>query len=197
MSEKSNIKKRNWVCIIYPDSCPSNWQEILQETGLQCAISPLHDKDTEEDGVTLKKPHWHVILCYSGPTSFNVVKRLTDSLNAPIPQGLESIRGQYRYFTHQDNPDKFQYNSSDIKSINGFNISDYVELTKSEVIIIKKELQTLIRDMDFLEYSDFMNYLCDNDTGSFYDVASNNTYFFDRYITSRRNKLLRKWGYDS
>ena len=40
-----NIKKRYWAMVLYPDSAPQNWEELLQETGLQCAISPLHDKD--------------------------------------------------------------------------------------------------------------------------------------------------------
>ncbi|WP_219811197.1 Rep family protein, partial [Campylobacter concisus] len=79
------------------------------------------------------KAHYHFIICYVVPTSFNVVKRLNDKLNAPIPIALEQIRGYYRYFTHKDNPEKHQYDESEIKCLNGFKISDYVELTRSEV----------------------------------------------------------------
>ena len=188
MSEqKSNVKKRNWAIIIYPESLPNDWKSILQETGLPIAISPLHDKDLNVDGEP-KKPHYHCILCYSGPTSYNVVKKLCDSLNSPIPQPLESIKGNYRYFTHKDNPEKYQYSENDICIFNGFNISDFVEMTKSEVITIKKSLQTLIRNLGLMEYSDFMDYLLDNDLNIEYEVASNNTYFFERYLSSTRNK---------
>lgn len=190
-SSEKNIKKRNWAFIVYPDSCPSDWQDILQKTGLQCVISPLHDKDLNATGEP-KKPHWHIIISYSGPTSFSVVKKLTDSLNSPIPQALEQVRGYYRYLTHKDNPEKAQYSDDDIKTLNGFNISDFVELSKSEVLEIKRKLQSLIRELDFIEYSDFMDYLLDNDMSLEYEVGSNNTYFFEKYISSRRNKFKSK-----
>lgn len=182
-----NVKKRNWAFIVYPDSAPADWQEILRQTGLQCAVSPLHDSDLDPTGEP-KKPHYHVIACYSGPTSYNVVKGLTDNLNAPTPQALEQVRGYYRYLTHKDNPEKFQYDENLIQTINGFSIFDFCELTKSEVISIKRNLQSLIRSLDIREYSDFMDYLLDNELTSEYDVASCNTYFFEKYISSRRNK---------
>lgn len=174
--------------VLYPESAPSDWRERLQATGLQCAISPLHDRDLNPTGEP-KKAHYHVIMCFSGPTSFNVVKTLCDELHQPIPQPLEQIRGYYRYLTHKDNPEKVQYSESDISVINGFNIADFVELTRSEIMEVKKQLQALIRNLDLLEYSDFMDYLQDNEMGLEYEVASNNTYFFEKYISSRRNKL--------
>lgn len=183
-----NVKKRNWVFLVYPDSAPSDWVSVLQSTGLSCAISPLHDRDVNPTGEP-KKPHYHVIACYSGPTSYNVVKSLTDGLNAPIPQPLEQVRGYYRYLTHKDNPEKAQYCESDICCLNGFDLADFCELSKSEVLAYKKELQILIRNLDILEYSDFMDYLQDNDLFTLYDIASSNTYFFEKYISSRRNKL--------
>ena len=182
------VKKRNWAFVAYPESLPTDWKEQLQATGLQVAISPLHDRDVDPTG-ELKKPHYHVILCYAGPTSYNVVKGLTDSLNCPIPQPLEQVRGYYRYFTHMDNPEKYQYSPDTIETINGFSIMDFVELTKSEVLTVKRKLQSLIREKNILEYSDFMDYLQDSENmEQEYDVASNNTYFFEKYISSRRNK---------
>ena len=183
-----SIKKRNWAFVLYPESAPDNWKDILQETGLQCAISPLHDKDINPNG-EVKKAHYHIILCYSGPTSFNVVKGLTDLLNQPIPQALEQVKGYYRYLTHKDNPEKAQYDDLDIVTINGFNISDYSDLTRSEVNAIKIQIQELIRSKEFYEYSDLMDLLCDNGMMTEYDIACNHTLFFDRYITSRRNKI--------
>lgn len=188
VSNKANVKKRNWAFVLYPESAPDDWIEQLIQTGLQCAISPLHDKDIDPTG-ELKKAHYHIIICYAGPTSFNVVRQLTERLNQPIPQALEQVRGYYRYLTHKDNPDKYQYSDDDVKTLNGFNISDFVELSKSEVLEIKRKLQNLIRELDILEYSDFMDFLLDNEMSLEYEVCSNNTYFFEKYISSRRNKL--------
>lgn len=184
------VKKRNWAFVLYPESAPADWREQLQLTGLQCAISPLHDKDVNADG-TPKKAHYHVIVCYSGPTSYNVVKGLTDSLNQPIPQALEQVRGYYRYLTHKDNPDKYQYSESEITTINGFDIAEYVEMTKSEVLAIKQELTNLIREKDIIEYQDFMDYISDNLDKSRFDVASSNTIYFNTYIKSKRFNASR------
>lgn len=186
-----NVKKRNWAFVLYPESAPEDWRDKLQETGLQCAISPLHDKDVNADGEA-KKAHYHIILVYSGPTSFNVVRQLTESLGQPIPQPLEQVRGYYRYLTHKDNPEKAQYSEDDIKTINGFNVADFVELTKSEVNAYKRKLQTLIVTADICEYCDFMDLLLDSEMWTEYDIASNNTYFFEKYISSRRNKKKEK-----
>nr|CRY97210.1 hypothetical protein [uncultured prokaryote] len=182
-----NVKKRNWAMVVYPDSLPSDWLEQLRMTGLQCAISPLHDRDMNADG-TPKKAHYHIIVCYSGPTSFNVVKQLTDMLNAPGPQPLEQIRGYFRYLSHKDNPEKAQYDERDILSVNGFNIADYVEMTHSEVLAIKRELLELIRKTNILEYSELMDLLQDSDMVVQFDVASSNTLFFKSYIASRRHR---------
>jgi hypothetical protein len=181
-----NVKKRNWAFVAYPESLPADWLDKLRETGLQSVISPLHDKDRNPDG-TVKKMHYHVIVTYSGPTSFSVVKKITDNLNAPSPQPLEQIRGYYRYFTHKDNPEKYQYSEKEIKTINGFNIANFVELTKGEVDEVKRKLMTLIRELDITEYCVFMDYLQDTDKLLEFNVASSNTYFFEKYITSRRN----------
>lgn len=189
--EKKEVKKRNWAFVVYPESLPAEWKNILRESGLQCAISPIHDKDLDPTG-DVKKPHYHVIAVYGSPTTYRNVKSLTDRLNGPAPQALEQVRGYYRYLTHKDNPEKAQYNENEIETINGFNILDFVEMTKSEVLSYKRQLQTLIRDADILEYSDFMDLLQDSDMIQQYDVASNNTYFFEKYISSRRNKRQPK-----
>lgn len=193
MDEKKsrNVKKRNWAFVLYPESAPEDWFERLQKKGLQGAISPLHDKDLNADGEP-KKAHYHVIVTYSGPTSFNVVKSLCDELNCPIPQPLEQIRGYYRYLTHKDNPEKAQYSDSDIQLLNGFDIRDYVELTATEAAKIKIKLCQFIDEGGINEYYDLINLLRDSDMFDEFDVASRNTLFFNTYITSRRNKLRMK-----
>ena len=191
MAQNVVKKKRNWTFVLYPESAPADWIDRLQKTGLQAEISPWHDKDINPDG-THKKAHYHIILCYSGPTSYTVVKALTDSLRQPIPQPLEQVKGMHRYFTHMDNPEKYQYDSREIKALNGFDILDFVEMSKSEVNKALKDLQALIRNMDFTEYSDFMDFLLDNEQDELYDLASSHTYFFEKYISSRRNKFKER-----
>ena len=186
MSNK-NVKKRNWAFVLYPESAPSDWREQLQQTGLPAVVSPLHDKDLDPTGEP-KKPHYHIILVYSGPTAFSVVSALTARLNQPIPQPLESVRGYYRYLTHKDNPDKYQYDEHDITTINGFSIADFVELTKSEVQTIIKKIHDFCREADIYEYCDLLDMLADNEMWTEYEVATGHTILFNSFLTSRRYK---------
>ena len=193
MAEK-NVKKRNWAFVLYPDSAPKDWRDLLQQTGLQCAISPLHDKDLNPTGEP-KKPHYHVILCYSGPTAYSVVSSLTNKrLGQTVPQPLEQVRGYYRYLTHEDNPEKAQYSKSEIQTINGFDISDFCELTKSEVTKITRDIVAFIRDNKIVEYADLIECLMDGgeSTSSWFEVAISHTLFFKGYIESRRFKVQRE-----
>lgn len=187
---KNDVKKRNWAFVVYPESAPADWRERLQKSGLQCAISPLHDQDTNPDGEP-KKPHYHVILVYGSPTTYNNVKALTNGqLGQTVPQPLEQVRGYYRYLTHADNPEKAQYSAGDIQLINGFDIRDFVEMTKSEVSKYCRELLTFIRDNDIMEYADLLDILLDGGeaTADLFDVASSHTLFLTKYIASRRYK---------
>ena len=185
------IKKRNWTFVLYPESAPKDWLEQIKLSGLLAAVSPLHDKDVNPTGEP-KKAHYHILLVYSGPTTYNAVAKFTASLNATIPQALESVRGMYRYFSHKDNPEKYQYPEGDIVALNGFNIADLVELTKSEVNELKMNILKLIRDIDIYEYSGLVDFLIDNGMTAEYDVAINNTFFFHTYITSRRNAVRQE-----
>lgn len=181
-------KKRYWAFVLYPESAPDNWRELLQQTGLACAVSPLHDKDLDPTNQP-KKSHYHIILCYSGPTTFNSVKKITDNLNQPIPIPLEQVRGYFRYLTHKDNPDKFQYNEKEITTINDFDIDNYNDLSVSQIKHIMIDIQRICRDNLIMEYSDLLDFLLDNDLFSYLDVAQNHTILFNTYITSQRNKF--------
>ncbi|WP_207653278.1 Rep family protein, partial [Clostridioides difficile] len=120
------------------------------------------DTDMNPDN-TPNTCHYHVHLTYSGPTSYNVVKALTDGFHQPIPQALEQVRGYYRYLTHKDHPEKAQYDERESKTINGFNIADFSELTRSERTPIKKTLQALQRQYCIVEHAQLMAFLQDEE----------------------------------
>lgn len=187
------VKKRYWTFVLYPESAPEDWRDILQRTGLEIAVSPLHDKDINPGTEEVKKPHYHLILCYNSTTTGNAVKKLTDELNQPIPLPIDSVRGLYRYFTHKDNPEKFQYDEKDITSINGFDIADYSDLSSSEVSRIKLELTKFIKEQDLTEYSDFMDKIIELDKQDYFLIASTNTIYFNNYLCSRRNKIKEEY----
>lgn len=180
-------KKRNWTTIVYLDSAKEDWQDELQKTGLEVAISPLHDKDIDPTG-EVKKSHYHVILCFPGPTTYNMVKELSDSILSGVsPKPIESIRGMYRYLTHKDNPEKFQYNESDIVLLNGFDPTSI--LSNADEQAIKLLVIYYIQDNGIIEYSDLINSLASSDNADMLHVAMNHTLFFTAYLNSKRYKL--------
>lgn len=192
--KKKIIKKRNWAFVGYPESLPENWQEVLQKTGLPVAVSPLHDKDVDEGaegGPAPKKAHYHFILCYAGPTSENVVKKLTDQLGQPKPIPIESVKGQYRYHIHMDNPEKHPYDDKDRIFINGFNIRDYADLTISEEDNLYERIEVFIEEMDIIEYRQLLMMLREQGESDMSSFARRHTMHINAYITSRRYETGR------
>lgn len=181
----TNVKKRYWAAVVYPESAPQNWLDIVQQTGLPVAVSPLHDKDVDPTGEP-KKPHWHLILCYNAPTTYNNVLRVTGLLNAPVPVPLDSVKGYYRYLTHQDNPDKAQYAAADIRHLNGFNPLDYMEMTAGDRLRLIRSVQEIVQRLELYEYAALLDFLKDSDSPEEYLFAASNTVLFEAYLRSRR-----------
>jgi len=186
------LKGRNWAFVVYPESLPSNWEEVITETGLPMAFSPLHDHDLNPTGEE-KKAHYHVICYYENPTTSKAVKEnVTDKLNGTIPIKLESMTGMYRYHLHLDNPEKFQYSDKDRKFFNGFDVNKVDSLTYTEISKLLQEIQCIIRNKSILEYADLLDLLIDNDLFNLWDVARNHTLLLNTYISSRRYKTKKE-----
>lgn len=188
-----NIKKRAWALVCYPESLPQDWQDFLSKTGLEIAISPLHDKDINPDN-TPKKSHYHVILVYQNPTTYkNVKENVCEYLNCPAPQPLESVKGYYRYLTHRDNPEKYQYNDSEIITLNGFDINDMVNMTINELCAYLNKITDFIEDLHITEYRDLILLLKkDDDLRFLLPIAQTKTTFINAYIKSYKYKNLEK-----
>jgi hypothetical protein len=180
-NENKNVKGRDWTFIVYPESAPISWREILNDTHLRWVESPLHDKDINPDG-EIKKAHWHILLTYDGPVNIVAVKKITDKLNAPVPQKISSAKGLVRYMIHLDNPEKFQYSRSDIKGHNGADVASYFELTATNKLMIMKDIVRYIYENEVDNYSDFLMYCIEN-KDDWFDVAINsNTIAINKMI---------------
>ena len=177
-------KGRIWATVGYPESLPTDWLDQLSNTGLQIAISPLHNKDVNPDG-EVKKEHYHIIFNYDGPTTFQHVKELCDSLNMTIPIKLESLRGMYRYHLHLDNPEKYQYDDRDRKLLGGFDPKQVDSLTSTEIDRITTEILRFINDNDIRSYFELLYIFMENEQFNMLSVAKSHTYMFNTYIKSR------------
>lgn len=172
-------RKRNWAFVVYPDSAPDNWREMLHEMLVPGFISPLHDADENADGEQ-KKPHWHVMLTFKGLKSLDQVKEITEALNAPAPQEIKDVRAYARYLCHLDNPEKAQYQISNVESLGG---ADYLDKVKCAA-----DTDTALSEM--------MDWCMEQGCYSFYrlsNYARKNRSDWFRVITSSRTVFLTAW----
>lgn len=163
-------------------TAPDDWIDRLVHTGLQFAVSALHDKDINPDG-TKKKPHWHVIIAYPNTTTYRTIRVLVKylQLNCPMPELLGSVVGMYRYFTHRDNPEKYQYTEKP-KHYNGFQLP----IEGAELLEMKREIRKLIYTENCVEYGELVS-VCATMGDNYFDVVTNHTYFFDKLCSSFRH----------
>lgn len=184
---KKNCHGKWWVCIVYPESASKDWKERLQKTGLEIAISPLHDKDKWEHdspekeiidsetgeiiripaGVLYKagdpkKAHWHVIIKTDIRVSFKEINaEIRPITNGPLMQKCYGLKGAYEYFLHLNNPERYQYDRDEIEEFNGFTIEPN-EREKKEMLqeIIKTVHEEGIDTMErlLMRYNDSCEY---------------------------------------
>lgn len=181
--EEQKEKNRNWVGVVYPESAPEDWIEQIKALHLPFAISPLHDKDIDITGEP-KKAHYHIIVCFDGPTTYKNANRLLQGItNGPIVKPCRSVRGAYRYFIHIDNPEKFQYPETDILSFNSFEIA----LTDSDEDFIKKAIFSIILVNRIYEYAELMLILEYEFGAEYSKVARRNHSFISSVVNSIRH----------
>lgn len=92
----------------------------------------LHDRD---EGKSL---HYHIICSFDRNKSFNSVRALLPSDQNTLIKPLFSRQGSYRYLTHKDDPDKYQYSDDCIHT------NDVLYFSKDEV---KYNLETFLVDI--------------------------------------------------
>jgi hypothetical protein len=120
--EKSrDTRVRNFATVVYPESAPENWQDILSSHCVPAFISPLHDKDVNPTGEP-KKPHYHVVIMFEGKKSIAQASDIFRTIGGVGCEVVKSLRGYARYLCHLDNPEKAQYDPVNVRCI----ASDYM-----------------------------------------------------------------------
>ena len=196
------MKGRDWSTIAYEDQFSIEIiVDALEELGVQCAISPRHDKDvyTKEDFEKwlrknekepewkvgdLKKPHYHILFHFGGPTTWNNVKQICDTIGATIPKKVFSNSGYYNYLCHLGEKDKAQYNPKDIRILNGYTIT----LSESEEIQLRYDIISDINKEDIKEYRQIVDLYRDNGDVDKFKIVTTPAYVnvFKSYVNSKR-----------
>ena len=124
MSEKksNNSRTRNYATVVYPESAPEGWQQILAEQFVPAFISPLHKDDLNPTGEP-KKPHYHVLIMFDSVKTMEQAQDIFALIGGVGCEVVKSIRGYARYLCHLDNPEKAQYEPSEVTNLCG---ADYI-----------------------------------------------------------------------
>ena len=187
MANKKDERARVWTIIVYPESAPEKWKEIINDKHISWACI-LHDKDVNPDG-SKKKPHYHVVLVFEGKKSFSQIKAIADELKAPIPQKVESLRGMMRYLIHMDNPEKYQYDKSSIIAHSGAEIDHYISATTSERYELIAEMMDFIDGNNITEIEDMLLYARKERFMDWFPLlCDNSAYVIGQYIKSKRHR---------
>lgn len=120
-------RTRNYATIVYPESAPDNWQDILSQQFIPVFISPLHDKDVNPTGEP-KKPHYHVVIAFENVKTKEQAQDIINLVNGVGCEIVQSLRGYARYLCHLDNPEKEQYNQNDVKCFCGADYASTIGL---------------------------------------------------------------------
>lgn len=186
LKEVIKKKAKYFTIVVYPESAPEGWLDSLCEGGIPFAVSPLHDKDINPDG-TQKKEHYHVLFNYGNTTTMKAfAEYVMPRTHCPLPQVCASARGMYKYFTHADNPEKYQYESSEIQVFCGFEIP----LDSKEVRDVMQAIEYYAIENGITEYAE-MSIVCARVSAEWYDVYSNHTMHFGKFMSSLRHNYER------
>lgn len=182
---KKEKRSTKWAFIIYKESTPRNYIEILENLHIPYILSPWHDKDINMQTGEFKKSHKHGALFFESLKSYSQVSELlVENLNSPSHiEVVMSPKGMYDYFIHASNPDKTEYNIEEIESGCGFNLEKFLVNNKEE---FSTQVIDLIEEHDFMEFNNLVKFARDENP-LLLGLIIDKTYFFAKYLDSRRH----------
>lgn len=162
------MKYRNFMIILYTEDkkhC-SILDYIINNFNNYAYI--LHDKDYNENG-EIKKPHYHVMLCFDNPRTITGLSKELDLL----PNYIEPTKHNYikglRYLIHADEEDKYLYAVEEVKGtktlIRKLENSLNADKTECEYII---EIIDIIDNQDYINKREFVLEMCRKNLYSYY-----------------------------
>ena len=189
-SNSATPRYRNFACVVYPESAPADWLDLLKESKVPLFVSPLHDKDINPTGEP-KKPHHHVMAMYDGKKSKEQAMEFFKSFGGVGCEVVGSTRSYARYLCHLDNPEKAQYKTSDVISIGGSNYKLLIG-TMADKTLALSEMIDYINETDIDSFCELVNYAKEFKSEWFDCLINSGSYFIKEYIKSRTWKLHQR-----
>ena len=188
-------RSNKWAFLLYKESVPDNYLDILEEMHIPFVLSPWHDKDVNKETGEFKKAHKHGALFFDSLKSYSQVSDLlTSKLNTPAHvEIVMSPKGMYDYFIHAENPKKTRYNIEDIESGCGFELDKFLIENNSDKFL--STVIDIIEEHNFTEFNSLVRYARKEDI-VLLNLIVNKTYFFAKYLDSRRHSNNKERKYN-
>lgn len=157
--QPSDARQRNIATIVYPESAPSDWLDVLDGLMIKALVSPCHDKDVLEDG-SPKKPHYHVLFYFPGKKSYKQIKEIVDLIGGVGIIKVLSFDGYAQYLCHLNHKDKYQYPIEEVKEFCGMKYQNYIkEVIKKDDSELGAEIRQIILDFNITNYFRLMRFV--------------------------------------
>ena len=183
---KKEKRSSKWAFLLYKESAPEHYLDVLENMHIPFVLSPWHDKDiNKETGEFKKAPTHGGVQLDSLTRSSQVSELLTKNLNTPAHvEPVMSPKGMYDYFTHAENPDKALYNIEDIEFGCGFDLEKFLISNNKDEFI--STVIDIIEENNFIEFNNLVRY-ARLENPKLLGLIMDKTYFFAKYLDSRRH----------
>lgn len=180
---KTISKSRNFAFVLYPESMPDDWKNILEyKLDVSMAISPIHNKDISETGNNkYKKEHYHVLYiahnCVTAESVRKKIKRALGNNSISHVEIVDNVLNYYKYLTHDSadaiRKNKHKYSIKEITHINGFDIDRYIYMDESQKQAFLNVILKIIKDNNIANVFELYDFVELN--GSNYGVSKMST----------------------
>lgn len=180
---EQEIRTRNYATVVYEESAPKKWIEILKQQFVPAFVSPLHNADINPGG-EIKKPHWHVIVMFDSVKTKKQAKVLFEKIGGIGVESVQSLRGYVRYLCHLDNIEKAQYNPEEVISFCGADYYDVISLVTDKYKMLR-QITCYCKTQSIYSFSDLWEF-CEENRPDWFRTLVENSVAIKEYLKSRR-----------
>ena len=179
---QGRIRTRNFATVVYPESAPENWLELLGEQCVPCFVSPLHDKDINPTGEP-KKAHHHVLIMFDSVKTAEQAQEVFSVIGGVGCEIVKSMRAYARYLCHLDNPEKVQYSPEDVKQMGGADYHDVIGMAVDKYVAIS-EIMDYCDSNQIYSFRQLLMYCRQNKFEWFRQLCDGGVYIVKEYLKS-------------
>lgn len=171
----ANKRTRNYATVVYLESAPPDWIDIISASLVPAFISPCH---TDSD-----KEHFHVLVMFDSVKTQDQARALFETFGGVGVEIVNSLRSYARYLCHLDEKNKLKYDISDVMSFGGADYLKIINLASDRYSAIS-EMMDYVYDNNVISFAALMRYARYNQPEWFRSLCDNSSFVMREYIKS-------------